>query len=205
MDLLNYNMKVSEVWKEQMIDMLSLIYRDESIEKITNFVNKIYRERYKEATMDVRNIYQYTTGKVNPDDTLINIFGPKQKLLGANGTLMDNHEENPAPTLILIGILKKDRKVFKDAMLKAKGEGNDDEEETNKRESNAVKIINNAIDYILEGQARSKQLSILTKIHTLVEMEAKVKALRSRKVEVPILFVPPHIKKSQIYFVSNVN
>lgn len=35
------------------------------------------------------------------------------------------------------------------------------------------KVINNAIEYILEGQARSKRLSILTKIHTLVEMEAK--------------------------------
>ena len=65
------------------------------------------------------------------------------------------------------------------------------------------KVINNAIDYILEGQAKSKQLAILTKIHTLIEMEAKVKALRSRKVEVPILFVPPHIKKSQIYLPNN--
>ena len=65
------------------------------------------------------------------------------------------------------------------------------------------KVINNAIEYILEGQDRSKQLSILTKIHTLVEMEAKVKALRSRKVEIPILFVPPHVKKSQIYLPNN--
>lgn len=65
------------------------------------------------------------------------------------------------------------------------------------------KVINNAIDYILEGQARSKQLSILTKIHTLVEMEAKVKALRCRKVEIPILFVPPNVKKSQIYLPNN--
>ena len=65
------------------------------------------------------------------------------------------------------------------------------------------KVINNAIDYILMGLAKSKQLAILTKIHTLVEMEAKVKALRSRKVEVPILFVPPHVKKSQIYLPNN--
>ena len=64
-------------------------------------------------------------------------------------------------------------------------------------------VINNAIDYILEGQARERQIAILTKIHTLVEMEAKVKALRSRKVEVPILFVPPHVKKSQIYLPNN--
>lgn len=65
------------------------------------------------------------------------------------------------------------------------------------------KVINNAIDYILEGQEKTKQLAILTKIHTLIEMEAKVKALRSRKVEVPILFVPLHVKKSQIYLPNN--
>ena len=66
-----------------------------------------------------------------------------------------------------------------------------------------AKVINNAIDYISEGQEKTKQLAILTKIHTLIEMEAKVKALRSRKVEVPILFVPPHVKKSQIYLPNN--
>ena len=64
-------------------------------------------------------------------------------------------------------------------------------------------VINNAIEYILECQVRSQQIAILTKIHTLIEMEAKVKALRSRKVEVPVLFVPPHIKKSQIYLLNN--
>lgn len=58
-----------------------------------------------------------------------------------------------------------------------------------------AKVINNAIDYILEGQSKSKQLAILTKIHTLIEMEAKVKSLRNRKIEIPIFFVPPHVKK----------
>lgn len=65
------------------------------------------------------------------------------------------------------------------------------------------KVINNAIDYILEGQSKGMQIQILTKIHTLLEMQAKVHALRERKVEVPILFVPPHIKKSQIYLPNN--
>lgn len=65
------------------------------------------------------------------------------------------------------------------------------------------KVINNSIDYILEGQEKSKQIAILTKIHTLLEMEAKTKALRSRKIEVPIFFVPPHVKKSQIYLPNN--
>lgn len=65
------------------------------------------------------------------------------------------------------------------------------------------KVINNAIDYILKGQTRTEQLFILTKIHTLVEMEAKTKLLRNKKIEVPILFVPPHVKKSQIYLPNN--
>ena len=65
------------------------------------------------------------------------------------------------------------------------------------------KVINNAIDYILKGQTRSEQLFILTKIHTLVEMEAKTKLLRNKKIEVPILFVPPHVKKSQLYLPNN--
>ena len=34
-------------------------------------------------------------------------------------------------------------------------------------------VINNAIDYILEGQEKTKQLAILTKIHTLIEMKLK--------------------------------
>lgn len=65
------------------------------------------------------------------------------------------------------------------------------------------KVINNAIDYILEGQKKSKQLAILTKIHNLIEMEAKVKVLRDKKIEIPIFFVPPHVKKSQIYLPKN--
>ena len=66
-----------------------------------------------------------------------------------------------------------------------------------------AKVINNAIDYILEGQKKSIQIAILTKIHSLIEMEAKTKALRNRNVKVPILFVPPHTKKSEIYFPNN--
>ncbi len=66
------------------------------------------------------------------------------------------------------------------------------------------KEINNAIDYLLEAQSKKeKEISILTKVHTLLEMEAKVKKLRENSVELPILFVPPHIKKSQIYIPNN--
>ena len=64
-------------------------------------------------------------------------------------------------------------------------------------------IINNSINYILDTQDSNNQIAILTKIHTLVEMQAKVKALRSRGIEVPILFVPPHVKKSQVYLPNN--
>ncbi len=67
-----------------------------------------------------------------------------------------------------------------------------------------AKEINNAIDYLLEAQSkREKEIAILTKVHTLLEMEAKVKKLRENSVELPILFVPPHIKKSQIYVPNN--
>ena len=34
-------------------------------------------------------------------------------------------------------------------------------------------------------------------------MEAKIEVLRSRKIQIPILFVPPHTKKSQIYLPNN--
>ena len=64
-------------------------------------------------------------------------------------------------------------------------------------------IINDSINCILEGQEKGKDISILTKIHTLREMQAKVKFLRNHNVIVPILFVPPHVKKSEIYLPSN--
>ena len=65
------------------------------------------------------------------------------------------------------------------------------------------KVINNAVDYILEGQEKNKKIAILTKIHTLLEMQAKVNKLRNCNINVPILFVPPHIKKTSIYLPNN--
>lgn len=61
------------------------------------------------------------------------------------------------------------------------------------------KVINNSIELILMAQEKNKRIAILTKIHTLGEMQAKTEILRSEKIEIPILFVPPHITKSQIY------
>ncbi len=67
-----------------------------------------------------------------------------------------------------------------------------------------AKEINNAISYLLEAQSKKeKDIAILTKVHTILEMEAKVKKIRDNGVELPILFVPPSIKKSQIYTPNN--
>ena len=49
------------------------------------------------------------------------------------------------------------------------------------------KVINRSIEYILEAQERQKSIAILTKIHTLFEMQAKVDVLRSQNVTIPIL------------------
>lgn len=65
------------------------------------------------------------------------------------------------------------------------------------------KVINRSIEYILEAQERQKSIAILTKIHTLLEMQAKVDILRSQNVTIPILFVPPKIQKSSIYLPKN--
>lgn len=68
-----------------------------------------------------------------------------------------------------------------------------------------AKIINNSINYILEAQELSKQIAILSKVHTLLEMEAKIKLLRNKNIEIPVFFVPPHIRKSQIYLPNSKN
>lgn len=39
------------------------------------------------------------------------------------------------------------------------------------------KVINHSIEYILEAQKRQKSIAILTKIHTLLEMQAKADVL----------------------------
>lgn len=63
---------------------------------------------------------------------------------------------------------------------------------------NECEEINNSVEILKTLEELKIKYSILTKIHTLVEMEAKVKNLRGRGLEAPIIFVPPHIKKSQI-------
>lgn len=64
-------------------------------------------------------------------------------------------------------------------------------------------IINNVINYIIEGQNNNLDMSILTKVHTLNEMQAKTNIIRTNNIELPILFVPPHVSKSSIYVPSD--
>lgn len=59
--------------------------------------------------------------------------------------------------------------------------------------------INNSVEIINELEILNKKIAILTKIHTLYEMKVKVEDLRNnRKINCPILFVPPEIKKNNI-------
>lgn len=64
--------------------------------------------------------------------------------------------------------------------------------------------INNSVEIIRELEALKKKIAILTKIHTLQEMRVKVDDLRNnRKINSPIYFVPPEIKKHQVIIPNN--
>ena len=145
LDMLNKPIKVSHLWCEQMIDTLHMLNKDIDKEKIKDFVWDFYYNNYQPLSMDTRNIYKYEEGTEDPDNTLIYVFGEKQKLLGANGTLMDNHKENLSPTFKLIQRYKKDRKVHKDLMLKAKGNNDKAESDFHNTHSNGIKVTNNAL------------------------------------------------------------
>lgn len=59
--------------------------------------------------------------------------------------------------------------------------------------------INNATEIIRELESLKKKIAILTKIHTLYEMRVKVEDLRTnRKINCPVYFVPPGVKKHNI-------
>ena len=64
-------------------------------------------------------------------------------------------------------------------------------------------IINDAVNCILEGQEKGKDISILTKIHTLMEMKAKFEFIIDNNIIVPILFTTPKVKKTEIYLPIN--
>ncbi len=64
--------------------------------------------------------------------------------------------------------------------------------------------INNSVEIIKELENMKKNLVILTKIHTLKEAQEKVYDIRERrKIKLPIMLVPPHVNKYQIYIPSN--
>lgn len=66
------------------------------------------------------------------------------------------------------------------------------------------KEINSSVKIIKELQKIRNGLIILTKVHTLSEMQAKTLEMReNRGIDLPLIFVPPHIKKSQIVIPRN--
>ena len=68
---------------------------------------------------------------------------------------------------------------------------------------NESKTINDSIEYLLEAEARKRKVKILTKVHSLLEMQAKVTFLRNQGITLPILFTPPNTKKSSIFIPEN--
>ncbi len=67
-----------------------------------------------------------------------------------------------------------------------------------------AKSINYSVEIIKELENLKKKIAILTKIHTLYEMKVKVEDLRqNRKIQCPIFFVPPGIKKYEIIIPNN--
>ncbi len=59
--------------------------------------------------------------------------------------------------------------------------------------------IDESLTVLHELELRQADISILSKVHTLNEALAKVQYLRDQEIHFPILLVPPHIRKSQIY------
>lgn len=61
-----------------------------------------------------------------------------------------------------------------------------------------AKEINDAFKVLRELQQYS-DIYILTKINSLIEADLKVETLRREEIQVPILFVPPKVMKSEVY------
>ena len=58
--------------------------------------------------------------------------------------------------------------------------------------------INGSVEIIKELE-KIRKVAILTKIHTLYEMKVKIEDLRdNRKIECPVIFVPPGVKKHNV-------
>jgi len=59
--------------------------------------------------------------------------------------------------------------------------------------------IENSLHIVRKLQKKGHNLAILTKTHMIREGISKVKRLREEDITVPIIMVPPDIKKSEIY------
>ena len=67
-----------------------------------------------------------------------------------------------------------------------------------------AKSINNSVEIIRELENLKKKIAILTKIHTIYEMEVKTDVLRDDvKSLCPLIFVPPGFKKHQVVIPNN--
>ena len=67
-----------------------------------------------------------------------------------------------------------------------------------------AKSINNSVEIIRELENLKKKIAILTKIHTIYEMEVKTDVLRDDlKILCPLIFVPPGVKKHQVVIPNN--
>lgn len=59
--------------------------------------------------------------------------------------------------------------------------------------------INDSVEIIKELESMKKKIAILTKIHSLYEMRVKIEDLREhRKINCPVLFVPPGVNKHDV-------
>lgn len=59
--------------------------------------------------------------------------------------------------------------------------------------------INDSVEIIKELERLKKNIAILTKIHSLYEMQVKIDDLRNnRKINCPVFFVPPRIEKYNV-------
>ena len=67
-----------------------------------------------------------------------------------------------------------------------------------------AKSINNSVEIIKELENLKRKIAILTKIHTLQEMKIKTEVLRNDlKIQCPVIFVPPGVKKHQVIIPNN--
>ena len=59
--------------------------------------------------------------------------------------------------------------------------------------------INESLKILKKLQSEREELYIITKTHNLKEGLSKIKRIRKEGIMIPILIVPPHIKKSEVF------